>query len=666
MSKILRKIAMALMLVMLTGLLTGCSAGSTVDTVLNINKDLSGTRVMTLVVDQSVFDEEFTGTVEELNAVITEKCPKQLTWAYDDSTGVMVYTFTLKFASPADYKTKVDAIIGEGSDVQITITKSDSVWASGVFVEEKFDTTQLLNWLKTATVEAGFVESSDSSKLFQLGEHKVVFDGEEFSTNSRMYVDNITYVSIESIDLLTDASQLDSYGKTIVMTIPEKSMTLKGTEIKAFLAKNVPAGATATWTQDGKKSVYTVTKTGMTAEGMQTFLNEFFDTDVCTVVQTDIVDDMSPFSFNIGLVETIDFSNYLVGEVINKTDIDYYVKGQNGYVGGRKLSSLASYDESDDVSNEYEGYRPGTIKYDNPLLRDCTAYFQKIYRVKDVSVATNKGLFGGMDRTVAFTLLGEPSEQEQEIILGKINALAPVTENATTTETADETETAISTETTESKKEIEWKVDVTGKAEEGNYVVTIKQSGNREEIRMSSEALYGYAGDLYYAENFHFASINYGLAVYDRFELGDFVDYTTEDVTSTYVLNTGFGSKIEQVNMEEGAVINNEKLTISNTAHHGVNVVTYGNQFNIWALLFYVLIIVAVGCVVIILNQLGVFKMIATFIQEKSAASKAATPVVTATDVKEIEEIPMFCENCGAKRDPDALVCTECGTKFEK
>ena len=95
----------------------------------------------------------------------------------------------------------------------------------------------------------------------------------------------------------------------------------------------------------------------------------------------------------------------------------------------------------------------------------------------------------------------------------------------------------------------------------------------------------------------------------------------------------------------------------------------YGNQFNIWALIFYVLVVIVVISVLVILVKLGVFKMLISFIQEKMAAYKGSTPVIT-VDAKDVEiapikEIPMFCENCGAKRDADALVCTECGTKFE-
>ena len=92
MKKSVRKIGLMLMTILVAAFLAACSAGSTVDTTLTINNDLSGSRVMELVIDQSVFDENFTGTIEELNETITETCPADLAWVYDDSTGIKTYT----------------------------------------------------------------------------------------------------------------------------------------------------------------------------------------------------------------------------------------------------------------------------------------------------------------------------------------------------------------------------------------------------------------------------------------------------------------------------------------------------------------------------------------------------------------------------------------------
>ena len=70
MKKFRRYVSLFVMALLSCLLLTGCSAGSTINTTLTINNDLSGTRVMEVAIDDSVFSESFTGTMQDLNAVI--------------------------------------------------------------------------------------------------------------------------------------------------------------------------------------------------------------------------------------------------------------------------------------------------------------------------------------------------------------------------------------------------------------------------------------------------------------------------------------------------------------------------------------------------------------------------------------------------------------------
>ncbi len=654
------KFGVILIMILVTGLLSGCSAGSTVETTLTINEDLSGTRVMELVIDQSVFDEYFNGTIEDLNAAATEGCPADLTWVHDDSTGINIYTVTLSFTSPQDYKEKVDRIIGEGSDVQIVMSKSDSVWASGVMVDESFSSGDLLNWLKTLLVEKGLVSSSNASDIFELDGNKVLFAGEEYTTRyNDISIDEIEYLSINSIDMLTDAKEYDCYDKTIVISIPESSMEKKGEEIKTWLEARVPSGATGEWTtDDDSNSIYTVSKEDMTAEQLEVFLNEYFDSDACVVTQDDITEDMSPFSFNIGLYETVDFTNYVVGDRAYYTDINYYVKGENGYVGGRYLDDLIYYadNDEDDYYSDYEGYRNGGSDYGEGNLTPYYAYFQKVYKVDEVNIETNIGFFGGLSRTISFTLDGQPTDEEKTAILDKINALGVAYDMQQAQENTDSTESATEVEpTTDGEASTgtdaapQWKVKVSEKVEEDDYIITIEQSGSREEIKASTEALFGHDGDLYAVKDFAFFKPTYDVAVYDDFSLGDFVDYTTEDADARYVLKTGFGSKMEFANIEE-AKTDGSEVTLKKGVLDGVSMVCYGTQLNLWAVFFYLFIVIALVSVVIAVFKSGIINV-----------KKTAQPQQEVT----YQEAPQtrFCGNCGAKYAEGAVFCPECGSK---
>ena len=671
MKKWFNKIKLMLILSMMIGLLTGCSAGSTVETKLTINKDLSGSRVMELVINQSVYNEYFSGTIEQLNAAITESCPSQLSWGYDESTGSKVYKFTLDFSNIEDYKTKVDSIIGDESDVTINVTQADSVWASGIYVKESFTSENILAWLRTMVVEKGFVSSSNASKLFQLGGNIVSYCGEEYSANSYISIDKIEYLDIEEIVLLTDVNSYDLYDKTIILTIPENAMAKKGEEIKAWLAQRVPEGANSEWKENKPEngelisSVFTVNGKGMSGEKLEQFLRHFFDSDECVVEQKKVKDNMSPFAFSNSLVETIDFSNYVLGDRSYRTDIYYYVTGANNYKAGSSLNNLQV--ESDYNDNDaYPGYKWIRQRNVADNLRQYSSFSQKVYRVKDINIISTVGLFGGLSREYTFTLDAEPSDEEKEEIINNINSYGLVyaeikkskEEKETTSNEETNTEmtsTEESSTETEEEPKVDWDVKIEDKVKDGVYSITIKQNGDIDEIEMSSEALFGSSRNFCITKSYSFGSLSHPVAISDGYTLGHFVDYRTEEMTGTYTLNTGFGSSIEYVNVDD-AVIEGAKVVITGASvANGISVIAYGSQLNMWAIFFYVFLIGGLACIVFVLKKEGIIDKLIAMIPKKEAVQQ-----------KTVEETPMFCENCGAPRDADACVCTQCGTKFEK
>lgn len=679
MKKWFSKIKLILAMTMMVGLLTGCNAGSTIETKLTINNDLSGSRVMELVINQSVYDEYFTGTTEELNAALAETCPAQLVWAYDDSTGTKVYKFTLDFTSPEDYKAKVDALLGEGSDVSIEITQADSVWASGVLVNEGFSSGQILEWLKTMLVEKGFVESSNSSKIFQEGGNTIYYRGAEYTDSGSIYIDKIEYLDIDKIELLSDVNGYDSYNKSIVLTIPKYAMDKKGDEIKAWLAERVPEGAAAEWSEntESSTSIYTVSKKDMSGADLETFLKAYFDSEECFVEQNKVTENVSPFAFRNELKETIDFSNYVVGSRMNYTDIYSYVIGNNGYGAGRRLTDLSDGTVTEDNdSDDYPGYKRTNINYLENSLRQLESISQKVYKVSEVNVESNIGLFGGLSREYTFILDGEPTDAEKEEILAKINDRGAIytklkeadKEESTKDETEDdvdsteiestevvpeEAETEAETENKEAG-EPDWKVKVSGKTDDGDYVVVIKQEGDAKELEYSSTALFGSAVSFQVTKNFGFAALSYPVAIHDGYTLGNFVEYCTENVDATYTLNAGFGSSMEYASLDDADVEGSKVIIEDSSVIHGVTITVYGSQFNMWALMFYLLLIGGVVCIVLSLKKAGAFDNLL-----------AKLPVKATKPQVEKNEVQKFCRACGAPRQKGAKVCTQCGTKFD-
>lgn len=666
--------------------LTGCSAGSTIETILEINKDLSGYRQMDLVVDQTVYDEYFTGSVEDLNALISENCPKEMTWSQNELNGATVYRFRIDFTDSEDYENKVKNIINSENEIETVITDADSIWASGIFISENYNSEQLMDWLKTAIVDAQYVSESNRSMIFTSGSNTVRYIGKEYAAYGNIQIDEIEYLDIKSIELFTDMSGFDSYDKSIVLTIPEESMNLKGEDIKAWLGERLPTGAEGTWETVDTDSIYTVTKAGLTAIQLENFLNEYFDSEKCSVIQEEIKEGQSPFSFNVELTEYVDFTNFIVGERAYMTDVVLYVRGHDGYVGGKYLDTLANYDQQDDMSDKYPGYRPNYSDMNDSSVYMFSSNFQKVYRLSDVSVESEMKAQGNMARKAIYTFAEEPSEEEKIAILEKIDQRSVFydevmkeyeTEILEDTETEEVTENQDSaTDTNESgiseestAKDSAWNVTIEEEIVDGIYRIVISQEGNRREIKASTYALYGYEGDLYSAKAYNFAKMTCPIAIYDNVSLGSFVDYTTDNFTSNYVLNMGPGSKIKYVNSDyQESEIEGKYLTIYSPDLNGIDIVCYGTQFNIWALVFYSLIALAIVSLVILLKQIGVFEKIKTIYEEKRNEKLAAMEISKQSTSENVlaEDNPRasFCENCGAPRDEDALVCTQCGVKF--
>lgn len=700
MKNVLHKIILLLAILCLACPLVGCSAGSTIDTVLTINQDLSGSRVMEIAIDQSVFSESFKGSPEQLQALIAEKCPAELSWTYDNSTGAQIYKFTLEFANVEQYKEKVKKIMGEEANPDIVITKSESIWAKGCYVKENFDSEELLQFFKTAVVEAGFVDESNASYITSLGETSVHFGEVSSTCAGTIDVDTVEYLEIERLDILTEVKGFDSYSETIFLVLPEDTMEAKGTEIKQWLATNLPDGAKAEWKEENGSTSYIVKKEGMKLEETKAFLNKYFITENCEVSHEKIKEDVSPFSFNLYLNEKIDFTNFLVGELFNNTDVNYYVKGADGYVAARNLEDCANLEENEGTSEEHENYRVGRTKEVTEGVYECSGYYQKAYNVKSVEIESKVGLFGNLSRKVVYHLDGIPTDDEKDEIMAAINAYGEVY-NALTSEAEEEntevefTEVqitdsteAVETETTEvvddqeeKKDKPNWKVKIKGKEKGEDYIVTIIQKGDRQELQNSSEALYG-GSDFHLSKNYSFAKLKYPIAVTEKVQLGDFVLNVTEDVNATYTLKTGLFTKVIKVD-DEKFTIDGNKVLLDGDVLDGVSLVTYGTKLNFWAIAFYALIAISIVSVLMLLKKVGVFTKLRgnknnieaaqvlpvpesaqeNLIQNNNVSEVMQTEVAQAEGTQEVEEV-QFCQNCGAKCDADALVCTQCGAKL--
>ncbi len=402
MKKTLKHLLLAAVLVLMFGLF-GC--GSTLTTNLTMSDNYAGTRLMDVSISQSDFTEYVTNgdflTIATETAAITPEC---LEFSYEETTdGYYNFHFVLPFTSKDDYMAKVTSLIGEGYTSEYTY--STAPFSEGVALEEDFSSEDLLQWFKDYLVEKGYVDSSDSSYIFEYTENYVTVNGIEYeSWYDDLDIEEQSYVYIDELNIFTDIdAEKATIARKIEVVFSDYVKEDYSEKIETYLTSVTPEGCVAEWqsTDDGyEKYVLLIpacTPDEMTA-AMQTFTasenssvqliiagetigtgkvtedattEESTDTEESTSqitewensvlgdISTDTVDSEKyeqPFGFDTTINEYLDLSTFICdswGEV----DSNYYISAKNGQPESRIYFEDGSDEYGwDYIDDEYPEY----------------------------------------------------------------------------------------------------------------------------------------------------------------------------------------------------------------------------------------------------------------------------------------------------------------------
>ena len=86
---------------LLFSLLLLCGCGVNLTSTVKLNKDFSGTRVMSCTFSSRDFHSYFKGSKEDLNKLIKESCPDALTYTSSSSDGLNSLPIFVWLSSPA-------------------------------------------------------------------------------------------------------------------------------------------------------------------------------------------------------------------------------------------------------------------------------------------------------------------------------------------------------------------------------------------------------------------------------------------------------------------------------------------------------------------------------------------------------------------------------------
>ncbi len=623
--KKLKKYLLLILTVLAVMFAAACGSGTTINTELKINEDLSGERDMQMVFSNSTFESYFTGTIEDLNATISEKIPASMTFDYSEADGTYYYVFRLAFSSPEDYLQKVNDITG--AEHTLTLSSPDGLWVNGFYVDEDFASTDLLQWFSDALVEKGHVSSSNIGSLFGDGDTKVSYSGNSFSTGKRINVDKIEYLSIGHIDVLTEICDIDSFNREVNFYIPAASMNAKGDEISNYMSSVVPSFATLDKEEEDGTTKFSFKGNGLDVKKLDEFMKAVFG-DGNTCYDSDYKGDPSPFAFSQGFVDEISLANYVMGNtstalnIYSKVSDDRIVLTSDNY-----LYYVGNY------ANLYPDYQINVYQeyYGNSDLVKSVNSFIKCYNANSTEVTLKSKAGGKWNRTIEIGLKDMPTETEQTRILEKINALIKTEDTA-----VSDTE-----EKAKDKKTSKGTTTVKADTKEG-YKVVIEQEGKVNEILESSHDLFGRANDMQYTVKSGAASVTKKTALYDYLNMRDFVHYDMNDFKLTYNVKLGSSKVIYSNIPKERYTL--EKGTFTCTAVDPIiEVEVLTSSTNLFAVLMWVFLAAFLILVCIMIVK-------AVLAHQKEKPAKAGN---------------RFCTKCGTMIPAGTQFCSKCGNKVE-
>lgn len=510
MKKLIRCVLLAALMLVFSALFTACTAtGSVINTTLNLNEDMSGSRVMDIAVTQSTFNEHFNGTYDDLDAAVTASCPEGITWSRDGSpdTG-MTYHAQLDFSSLDDYREKVGKILGR--EPSIEIAAPDSVWSSGIRAVEDFSSEDLLSGVLDTLVDSGLISSDSRSYVFSSGQVVVNYNSNTYeSGSSHVDVEEISSIALNGINIMTTVHGDNTYDRTVEVDIPNASMAIRSEAIKEYMNGVVPDGAEIEWTEEENSQICRISGNGLSADGLKTFTDTVLDTETTTENQTEIGPTESAFLFAGGLEEKMDFSSY-TGGVGDGVNIGYYMNcDEDLLLADGTPESYTRYQTFSDEKPDY--YR---INYGNSLTMKYNTLVVKPFIVKSIDSTTKIKGGDNFSRTINFVFDKVPSEEDQSRIVDALKNSVSASDDTeeesdasdvaestapVESESADEASTeavstkAASTDAAGSDKSVP---EITGNADEDKFTITVKMSGSGSEICRDESYLFRTGGQV--------------------------------------------------------------------------------------------------------------------------------------------------------------------------
>ena len=207
-----KKWLMAGLLCLLMWLLCGCVGNNkmSIDTTLEVDDKFKGQREMSAVVSESVFRQAFDGNLEELQGMVTEKCPSTLICSAEEVNKGVAITMTLEFANLSDYTNKIGQILGKTPGIYFDA--SNSIFKRRIYASGKFYIPGLV-WLAFDALrdKNSQFEDMELSDIFQNGDTRVIYEGETIESEAMIHVEKMDSHAFDSLSVEMTMNDDGSY-----------------------------------------------------------------------------------------------------------------------------------------------------------------------------------------------------------------------------------------------------------------------------------------------------------------------------------------------------------------------------------------------------------------------------------------------------------------------
>ncbi len=422
------KLKIMLLVIMVAGIamLTGCEGRLESD--LQVNDDLSGTRVYTLTAKKSDLRNGFFDDGSRIINEIKNGTPKELSFRDRSSGDQAVLEFTLEFTDLEDYEDKIDALIVAGGGLApadaVIYEMPDSPFVSGMIYQENFSMHDPMIWLENLLIEKTSLSESNRKDIYgeKVSNYTVKgVSGSELKIN----IDNIEYYSLDEIDIYTIAKGDGTFDRRIEVRIPNEAMERNRVPITKFLEANEGGKIFGEWKTSGNKTVYSLYASNLSAEEVDGFMRNFYGLDSGTFFEyssasawkyrsayNELAKNAAGFFYSMGgIKESVNLSNF-TGSNSEALRTKYYVFRSNSAVGKLTLDNGQSLEVNSIGDNRFSanGYSE-LFSQDSPVYSVDYAYSNGIHADSaDVELSVKRN--GDIERMVTIHFTTEISEDE--------------------------------------------------------------------------------------------------------------------------------------------------------------------------------------------------------------------------------------------------------------